>query len=109
MSGFGLDPKELSASADQITKTLSDVRQGPLGEIGGGGAAVFGHAGVASAVSDFCTAVESAMEVMTKTADAAGDNLRSAATSYVQHDDQARQGLGKLANGSAEMPPQGAR
>lgn len=98
MGGFGVAPHEITLSSDQIHKIVSEVKQGQLGHVGGGGADVFGHAGVASALSDFCSAVESATEIMVKTAQAAGDNLRATAQSYAQLDDQAQQGLGTIAS-----------
>lgn len=94
--GFHLHPEELTGTAAKIDKIVSDIKPGQLAASGGGD--VFGHSGVSQAFSDFCSAAQAAAQVMVQTSQAAGENLRAAAKTYVQQDSSAGHSLSRTAD-----------
>ncbi|MBK0865362.1 MULTISPECIES: type VII secretion target [unclassified Saccharopolyspora] len=90
--GFDVGPEELRKLASNISEVVSESDAEVFARIGRDGMD-FGHGALSAAFRDFCSGLESSVNVLKQTAESAGDSLRESARTYEVGDDAARQSI----------------
>ncbi|MCP2252027.1 Excreted virulence factor EspC, type VII ESX diderm [Prauserella aidingensis] len=87
MSGYDVDPEELRSAARSIDTAVGKADDVKLEGLVGSKEA-FGHGGVATALTEFCTTWQLATGLLQESGRGAGQSLDGAAGTYEQADEQ---------------------
>lgn len=93
--GYEVDPAELYGASATVRRVLTESDPlRPLTLVAADDLSA-GHPGVAKALADLGKALQISAEVLSRTADAAGNELGLTGTHYVEQEDRARSACGE--------------
>lgn len=96
-----VDPAQLTDASGKITGAVSGAGDMKLEDIASGGAETFGHDGVFTAISGFCSTWQLAVQILQQRATSAAGLLGDAAKSFGEQDANAQQ---QVQNQQQQMP-----